>query len=80
MFLLQVDIYSLGIVFLEIWHPFETAMERHVVLTKLRNEGILPAALETKHPILAEQLRLMVSDNPDERPTVGELRTGFGVF
>ncbi|KAL0668459.1 hypothetical protein Bca4012_031163 [Brassica carinata] len=76
----KVDIYSLGIVFLEIWHPFETAMERHVVLTKLRNEGILPAALETKHPILAEQLRLMVSDNPDERPTVGELRTGFGVF
>ncbi|CDY42675.1 BnaC04g22310D [Brassica napus] len=23
-----------------------------------------------QHPILAEQLRLMVSDNPDERPTV----------
>ncbi|CAF1845803.1 unnamed protein product [Brassica napus] len=29
------NIISVRIVFLEIWHPFETAMERHVVLTKL---------------------------------------------
>lgn len=49
MILLQVDIFSLGIVIFEIWHPFGTVMERLAVLEKLRDQGILPSAWELEH-------------------------------
>ena len=41
------DMYSLGIILFELFHPFETGMERVVVLNQLRenqfyNDGLIP--------------------------------------
>jgi hypothetical protein len=37
----QSDIYSLGIIFFELLHPFSTGMERARLLTDLR-QGVMP--------------------------------------
>lgn len=33
----QVDMYSLGVVVFELWHPFTTGAEREATLTALRD-------------------------------------------
>ncbi|KAJ4723442.1 eIF-2-alpha kinase GCN2 [Melia azedarach] len=40
----KADMYSLGVVFFELWHSFGTAMERRVVLSDLKQKGELPPA------------------------------------
>ncbi len=42
----RVDIFSLGIVAFELWHPFSTGMERVALLKELQEHGALPAAWE----------------------------------
>ncbi|KAM0750676.1 Serine/threonine-protein kinase [Meredithblackwellia eburnea MCA 4105] len=37
----KIDMYSLGIVFFELWHPFQTGMERIQVLRELRKPEII---------------------------------------
>jgi translation initiation factor 2-alpha kinase 4 len=46
----QVDIYSLGVIVFEMWHPFATAMERFVLLRDLRDRGEMPPDWEVGHP------------------------------
>lgn len=53
----QVDLYSLGVVVFEMWHPFSTAMERAVLLRELREAGKLPPAWEAAHPQVARLIR-----------------------
>lgn len=55
--LVQVDLYSLGVVVFEMWHPFSTAMERVVLLRELREQGKLPPAWEKAHPQVAKTIR-----------------------
>ena len=52
----QVDLYSLGVVCFELWHPFSTAMERHIHLLNLR-EGRIPEAWEAANPGIARLVR-----------------------
>jgi len=54
---LQVDLYSLGVVVFEMWHPFSTGMERAVLLRELREAGKLPPAWEAAHPQVAALVR-----------------------
>lgn len=54
---LQVDLYSLGVVVFEMWHPFSTAMERLVVLRELRETGQMPEGWEAAHPQVARLVR-----------------------
>jgi translation initiation factor 2-alpha kinase 4 len=54
---LQVDLFSLGIVVFELWHPFATAMERAVLLRELRENAQLPPAFEKEHPTVARLIR-----------------------
>lgn len=65
--------YSLGIVFLEIWHPFSTGMERHIVLSDLKKKGELPLDWITEFPEQASLLRRMMSSIPSDRPSATEL-------
>lgn len=65
--------YSLGIVFLELWHPFGTAMERHLVLSDLKQKGVLPSAWVAEYPEQASLLRLLMSPSPSDRPSATEL-------
>ena len=49
----RVDIFSMGIVAFELWHPFSTGMERVALLKDLQEHGALPAAWEAANPKVA---------------------------
>ncbi|KAM7279903.1 hypothetical protein ACFE04_007037 [Oxalis oulophora] len=69
----KADMYSLGIVFFELWHPFGTAMERHVILTDLKLKGELPSKWVAEFPEQASLLRRLMSPSPSDRPSATEL-------
>lgn len=77
-FWMQADMYSLGVMFFELWHPFGTAMERHVVLSDLKQKGILPPKWLAKFPEQAQLLQRLLSSIPSDRPSATELlQTAF---
>lgn len=65
--------YSLGIVFFELWHPFGTSMERHIVLSDLKQKGELPSSWVAEFPEQASLLRRLMSPSPSDRPSATEL-------
>jgi len=65
--------YSLGVVFFELWHPFGTAMERHVILSDLKHKGQLPSAWVAEFSEQASLLRRLMSASPSDRPSATEL-------
>lgn len=65
--------YSLGVVFFELWHPFGTAMERHITLLDLKQKGNLPPLWVADFPEQATLLRRLMSPSPSERPSATEL-------
>ncbi|OAY65734.1 putative serine/threonine-protein kinase GCN2 [Ananas comosus] len=68
----KVDMYSLGIIFFELWHPFATAMERHIVLSDLKQKVIPPSWAE-KYPGQANLLRRLTFLGPSDRPSAIQL-------
>lgn len=73
----KVDLYSLGIIFFEMCHPrFETAMERHQVITALRTPARpLPEPMASD-PVHARQVRVMrwlLQHQVEQRPTAEAL-------
>jgi translation initiation factor 2-alpha kinase 3 len=60
----KLDVYSLGIIAMELIHKFATKSERVTVLTNL-GKGILPPGFD-EHP-MAEGIKLMVNPNRDKR-------------
>ncbi|XP_021906687.1 eIF-2-alpha kinase GCN2 [Carica papaya] len=69
----KVDMYSLGVVFFELWRPFGTAMERHIVLSDLKQKGELPPLWVAEFPEQASLLRRLMSPSPSDRPSATEL-------
>ncbi|XP_010469354.1 PREDICTED: eIF-2-alpha kinase GCN2 isoform X1 [Camelina sativa] len=69
----KADMYSLGVVFFELWHPFGTAMERHITLTNLKLKGELPLKWVNEFPEQASLLRRLMSPSPSDRPSATEL-------
>ena len=71
----KVDMYSSGIILFECICPFETQMERAVILTNLRNQDIkFPASLdETKFPQQTRLVRWLLQHDPKNRPTATEV-------
>lgn len=65
--------YSLGVVFFELWHPFGTAMERHIILSDLKLKGNPPSAWVAEFPEQASLLRQLMSSSPSDRPSAMEL-------
>lgn len=65
--------YSLGVVFFELWHPFDTAMERHIVLSDLKQKGEVPPAWAAEFPEQASLLRRLMTPSPSDRPSAVEL-------
>ncbi|KAF9977017.1 hypothetical protein BGZ73_007225 [Actinomortierella ambigua] len=68
----KADIYSLGIIFFELYYPFSTLMERHAVLRTLRN-GELPAEFVSRWPKEAAFVLWLMADDPALRPTAREI-------
>ncbi|OMJ19612.1 Eukaryotic translation initiation factor 2-alpha kinase 1 [Smittium culicis] len=68
----KADIYSLGIIFFELFYPFNTLMERDHVLRELRS-GIFPPSFVQRYPKYTEFIKSLMSINPDLRPTSSEI-------
>ncbi|NXA52248.1 E2AK1 kinase, partial [Nothocercus julius] len=67
------DMYSLGVILLELFQPFGTEMERTEILMHLRNDHI-PNSFYKKWPIQAKYVKLLTSKIPSQRPTAAQLR------
>ncbi|NWI70198.1 E2AK1 kinase, partial [Todus mexicanus] len=67
------DMYSMGVILLELFQPFGTEMERTEVLTRLRN-GQIPHSFYKKWPVQAKYVKLLTSQRSTERPTAAQLR------
>jgi serine/threonine protein kinase len=67
----KCDVYSLGILLVEIFSNFSTAMERaHVLSSNLRN---LPQEWIDQHPVQAQLAQIMVGTSPKNRPSCDEV-------
>ena len=70
----KVDMYAVGITFLEMCYPLKTAMERGEVVVGLREQHVLPVAFSDPEMALQAHLVLsLTSLSPDERPSCDEL-------
>ncbi len=69
----KADVYSLGIVLVEIFCSFLTGMERAKVLGELR-QGIYPPDLSAQNPVAVDiARRMLLEDTPKERPSCFEI-------
>ena len=69
----KCDVFSLGIVCVELFSDFGTAMERAHVLSRLRNDGSVPEEWASSHPVASRIARRMVASEPAERPSCGQV-------
>ena len=70
----KVDIYSLGIIFFELLHPFQTEMERGHTLTALRQDSVIPQSLRRAKKKESGLLLQMIHQDASKRPSAEEIR------
>ncbi|XP_030834518.1 eukaryotic translation initiation factor 2-alpha kinase 3-like [Strongylocentrotus purpuratus] len=68
----KVDIYSLGLIFFELLHPFGTQMERIMVMTGSRQQKF-PDRFAKELPSETELIQMLLSNNPANRPDADEI-------
>ncbi|KAI8323440.1 kinase-like protein [Martensiomyces pterosporus] len=68
----KADIYSLGIIFFELYYPFATAMERIVVIKDLRR-GVFPPSFVHMWPKEAAFILWLMAADPERRPSAKEI-------
>lgn len=68
----QSDMYSIGVLALELFQPFGTEMERVRTLGDLR-EGKIPDSFYHKWPVLTKYIIKLTSQEPGVRPTASQL-------
>ena len=73
--ILQCDMYSLGIVLFEMFHPFHTGMERVKCLDLLR-KGDIPECIRQRWPIASECILDLTQEDPLQRPSANQLLQG----
>ncbi|XP_026771179.2 eukaryotic translation initiation factor 2-alpha kinase 1 isoform X1 [Pangasianodon hypophthalmus] len=66
------DMYSVGVIAVELFQPFGTEMERVQTLSDLR-KGKVPDDLYKNWPVLTEQIKLLTSMDPSLRPSASQL-------
>uniref|UniRef100_A0A8D0GCS7 Eukaryotic translation initiation factor 2-alpha kinase 1 n=1 Tax=Sphenodon punctatus TaxID=8508 RepID=A0A8D0GCS7_SPHPU len=66
------DMYSVGVILLELLQPFGTEMERTQVLTGLRN-GHVPGPFSRKWPVQTKYIKLLTSKVSSQRPSAAQL-------
>ncbi|XP_047635465.1 eukaryotic translation initiation factor 2-alpha kinase 1 isoform X2 [Phacochoerus africanus] len=66
------DMYSLGVILLELFQPFGTEMERAQVLTGLRS-GRMPESLGKRCPVQAKYIQHLTRRNASQRPSALQL-------
>ncbi|KAJ2497557.1 hypothetical protein GGH96_005014 [Coemansia sp. RSA 1972] len=68
----KADIYTLGIIFFELYYPFATAMERVVVIKDLRR-GVFPPQFLQMWPKEAAFILQLMDADPARRPSAREI-------
>jgi serine/threonine protein kinase len=68
----KTDIYSLGVLFFELFWPVNGAMERVVTLMELR-KGKIPSGFEHRWPKEYLLLQRLIAQDPTARPTAMEI-------
>ncbi|XP_038046904.1 eukaryotic translation initiation factor 2-alpha kinase 3-like [Patiria miniata] len=68
----KVDIFSLGLIFFELLHPFGTQMERIMVMTGSRQQKF-PDRFAKELPSETELIKMLLSNNPANRPDADEI-------
>ncbi|XP_075686369.1 eukaryotic translation initiation factor 2-alpha kinase 1 isoform X2 [Rhinoderma darwinii] len=66
------DMYSVGVILLELFHPFWTEMERNEVLTAL-SSAIISESFETQWPVQSKYVKLLTSADCSLRPSAEEM-------
>eukprot|EP00698_Gefionella_okellyi_P001959 TRINITY_DN11839_c0_g1_i1.p1 TRINITY_DN11839_c0_g1~~TRINITY_DN11839_c0_g1_i1.p1 ORF type:complete len:1322 (+),score=300.76 TRINITY_DN11839_c0_g1_i1:27-3968(+) len=69
----RADMFSLGIIFFEMFKVCETGMERVELLSALRTSLTFPADFERNFPKPTAVIRQLLQYNPEERPTALQL-------
>lgn len=68
----KVDIYSLGIILFELFHPIKTRMERITIFEDLKR-GFIPPELLRNWPKEATFIWSCISPNPKNRPSAQQI-------
>ncbi|KAI8377757.1 kinase-like domain-containing protein [Radiomyces spectabilis] len=68
----KTDIYSLGIIFFELYQPFATAMERAEAIDHLKR-GVFPEGFVERYPKESALILWMMDENPAHRPSAVQL-------
>jgi len=68
------DMFSLGVMLLEMCVCFGTAMERAAVLGAARTSGALPEELQQQQPEVCALISSLLCGEPAERPTAEAVR------
>lgn len=55
----RADLFSLGVLAFEVFHPFSTGMERVKILGSLQADHVLPAAWAAAHPQVGPTLAVL---------------------
>jgi translation initiation factor 2-alpha kinase 4 len=70
----KIDIYSLGLILLEICYVFNTASERRIVLENVRNSQLIPTRIkEDGYDLEYELMVKMCQKDPALRPSTQEI-------
>jgi len=69
----KVDIFSLGLIFFELFCPFGTENERIKVMSDVKNR-VLPSEFEAEMPLQSELVQWLLSAAPEERPDAIEIK------
>lgn len=68
----KVDIYSLGIILFELFHPMATGMERADTLDKLKH-GVFPNGFPEMYPKVSALIIWMMNEKASQRPSARQL-------
>eukprot|EP01017_Pseudomicrothorax_dubius_P042222 TRINITY_DN6861_c0_g2_i1.p1 TRINITY_DN6861_c0_g2~~TRINITY_DN6861_c0_g2_i1.p1 ORF type:complete len:678 (-),score=130.01 TRINITY_DN6861_c0_g2_i1:103-2136(-) len=71
----KVDIYALGLIYLELSVRFQTAHEKHMVFKRLRSGGPLPELLSGDPRLHLQKaiIQRLVAKSPQERPNASDI-------
>lgn len=76
----KTDIYSLGLILLELVLPIKTEMERNTLFIEIKEKNEIPKNLKLAYPQISEILLKMVNSDPKTRPSACELLSFFNLI
>lgn len=69
----ESDMYSLGIILLELFMPFKTSAERSIAISRLKDSGDLDPDLRCDWPCIKCWIKSLTDKDPANRPSAKEL-------